>query len=175
MSGSVNKVILIGNLGRDPEVRHSQDGTKVVSMSLATSESWKDRQTGERRDRTEWHRIVIFNERLADVAEKYLKKGARVFIEGQIQTRKWSDPNGQERYTTEIILPKYKGEISMLEGRGDHASEPGALSYDVGDHGGHSSSAPFQVASSSKPALTVPAQPQSSSESYADLNDEVPF
>src|SRR5258706_10463240 len=102
MAGSVNKVILVGNLGRDPEVRSTQDGAKVANLSLATSESWKDKNSGERRERTEWHRVAIFNERLVDVAEKYLKNGSKIYIEGQLQTRKWTDQSGAERYTTEI-------------------------------------------------------------------------
>ena len=117
MAGSVNKVILVGNLGRDPEVRSTQDGAKIVQLSLATSESWKDRATGERRERTEWHRVVIFNERLADVAEQYLRKGSKLYVEGQLQTRKWQDKEGQDRYTTEIVLGKFRGELTMLDGR----------------------------------------------------------
>ena len=109
MAGSVNKVILVGNLGRDPEIRHTQDGNPVVNLSLATSENWKDRATGERRERTEWHRIVIFNEHLARVAEQYLRKGSKVYLEGQLQTRKWQDQSGQDRYTTEIVLGRFRG------------------------------------------------------------------
>src|SRR4029077_15575764 len=115
---SVNKVILVGNLGRDPEVRSTQDGTKVANLSLATSESWKDKNSGERREKTEWHRIAIFNERLVDVAEKYLKKGSKIYIEGQLQTRKWTDPSGQERYSTEGVLQRFRGELTMLAGGG---------------------------------------------------------
>jgi single-strand DNA-binding protein len=117
MAGSVNKVMLIGNLGRDPEVRHSQDGTKIVQLSVATSEQWRDKATGERKDRTEWHRVVIFNERLADVAERFLKKGSRLFIEGQLQTRKWTDSTGQEKYTTEVVLSRYRGEVTILDNK----------------------------------------------------------
>jgi single-strand DNA-binding protein len=110
MAGSVNKVILIGNLGRDPEVRFNQEGGgKIVTLSVATSESWKDKTSGERRDRTEWHRVVVFNDKLAEVAEKYMKKGSKVYLEGQLQTRKWTDQQGQERYTTEVILGRYRG------------------------------------------------------------------
>lgn len=119
MAGSVNKVILVGNLGRDPEVRHAQDGTKIVQLSIATSEAWKDRTTGERKDRTEWHRVVVFNDRLTEVCEKYLRKGAKVFLEGQLQTRKWTDQSGQEKYTTEIVLPKFRGELTMLDARSE--------------------------------------------------------
>lgn len=118
MAGSVNKVILVGNLGRDPEVRQMQDGNKVVNMSVATSERWRDRNTGEQRERTEWHRVVIFNDRLADVAEQYLRKGSKVYIEGQLQTRKWTDQSGQEKYTTEVVLQRYRGELQMLDTRG---------------------------------------------------------
>lgn len=122
MAGSVNKVILVGNLGRDPEVRAMQDGGKVVTLSVATSERWKDKSSGEPRDKTEWHRVVIFNDRLADVAERYLKKGAKVYLEGQLQTRKWTDKDGQEKYSTEVVLQRYRGELTMLDGKGDGAS-----------------------------------------------------
>jgi len=125
MAGSVNKVILVGNLGRDPEVRSTQDGTKVANLSLATSENWKDKNSGERRERTEWHRVVIFNERLADVAEKYLKKGSKVYIEGQLQTRKWTDQSGTEKYTTEVVLQRFRGELTMLDGRGGAPADAG--------------------------------------------------
>lgn len=117
MAGSVNKVILVGNLGRDPEIRHTNDGMKIANLSIATSESWKDRNSGERRERTEWHRVVIFNENLANVAEQYLKKGSKVYIEGQLQTRKWQDQSGQDKYTTEVVLQRYRGELQMLDSR----------------------------------------------------------
>jgi single-strand DNA-binding protein len=117
MAGSVNKAILIGHLGRDPEIRTTQDGTTVCNLSLATSESWKDKNSGERKEKTEWHRVVIFNDRLVDVAEKYLKKGALVYLEGAIQTRKWTDQSGAEKYSTEIVLQKFRGELTMLDGR----------------------------------------------------------
>lgn len=122
MAGSVNKVIIVGNLGRDPEVRHAQDGSKIVQLSVATSEFWKDKTTGERRDRTEWHRVVVFNDRIADVCEKYTRKGSRVYIEGQLQTRKWTDQSGQERYTTEVVLGKYRGEFTLLDSKNDNGS-----------------------------------------------------
>lgn len=115
MSGSINKVILVGNLGRDPEIRSMQDGTKLANLSIATNESWKDKATGERRDRTEWHRVVVFNDRLSEICEKYLKKGMKLYVEGQLQTRKWTDPQGVEKYTTEVVLTKFKGEITMLD------------------------------------------------------------
>lgn len=132
MAGSVNKVILVGNIGRDPEVRTTQDGSKLVTFSMATSESWRDRVTGERREKTEWHRIVIYNERLAEVAERFLRKGSRIYIEGQLQTRKWKDPSGQERTTTEIVLQKFRGDLTIIDDQddnslpvhGDHASVP---------------------------------------------------
>ena len=117
MAGSVNKVILVGNLGKDPEIRSTNDGTKVASLTVATSENWKDRATGERKERTEWHRVVIFNDRLVEVAERYLKKGAKVYLEGALQTRKWTDNSGQERYTTEVVLQKFRGELTMLDSR----------------------------------------------------------
>ena len=119
MAGSVNKVILVGNLGRDPEVRNTQNGDPIVNMSLATSESWKDRTTGERRERTEWHRVVIFNENLGRIAQQYLRKGSKVYIEGQLQTRKWQDQSGQEKYSTEVVLQRFRGELTMLDSRAD--------------------------------------------------------
>jgi single-strand DNA-binding protein len=141
MAGSVNKVILVGNLGRDPEVRTMQDGSPVVNLSIATSESWKDRNTGERRERTEWHRVVIFNEALAKVAQNYLKKGSTVYLEGALQTRKWTDQSGMEKYTTEIVLQRYRGELTMLGGRagGGDGGYGGDQSYGGGNVFGGSS------------------------------------
>src|SRR3972149_3899437 len=124
MAGSVNKVILVGNLGRDPEVRFSQDGGKIVNMSIATSESWNDKASGQRKEKTEWHRVVIFNDRLADVAEKYLKKGSKVYVEGQLQTRKWTGQDGNERYTTEVVLQRFRGELTLLDGRAGAGGAP---------------------------------------------------
>jgi single-strand DNA-binding protein len=118
MAGSVNKVTLLGNLGRDPEVRSGQDGSKIVSFSMATTESWKDRTTGDRRDRTEWHRVVVFNPNLAEICERYLRKGSKVYVEGQLQTRKWQDKDGIERFTTEVVIPRFKGELALLDSRG---------------------------------------------------------
>jgi len=117
MSGSVNKAIIVGNLGRDPEVRQTQDGTSVVSLNVATAESWRDKESGERREKTEWHRVVIWNENLVKVAQAYLKKGAKVYIEGTLKTRKWSDKDGAERYSTEIVLDRFRGELTMLGGK----------------------------------------------------------
>jgi single-strand DNA-binding protein len=119
MAGSVNKVILVGNLGRDPEIRNTQSGQKVVNLSVATSESWRDRNSGDRQERTEWHRVVIFNDRLAEVAERFLKKGSKVYLEGTLQTRKWQGQDGQDRYTTEVVLGRFRGELQMLDGRGE--------------------------------------------------------
>jgi single-strand DNA-binding protein len=118
MAGSVNKVILIGNLGADPEVRRTQDGRPVANLRVATSESWRDKATGERKEKTEWHRVVIFNENLCRVAEQYLKKGSKVFIEGQLQTRKWQDQSGQDRYSTEVVLQGFRGELTLLDRAG---------------------------------------------------------
>lgn len=134
MAGSVNKVILVGNLGKDPEVRTSQNGMKIVSFSIATSDTWNDRASGERRERTEWHRVVIFNDRLADVAERFLRKGRKVYLEGALQTRKWTDQSGQERYTTEVIVERFRGELVLLDGRNGGDSE------DSGGYGGGNSS-----------------------------------
>jgi single-strand DNA-binding protein len=121
MAGSVNKVILVGNLGRDPEVRHTQDGSKIVHLSVATSENWKDRGSGERKERTEWHRVVIFNDRVGEIAERYLRKGSKVYLEGALQTRKWTGQDGQERYTTEVVLGRFRGELTLLDARGEGA------------------------------------------------------
>ena len=117
MAGSVNKVILVGNLGKDPEVRRTTSGDPVVNLSIATSESWRDKTSGERKEKTEWHRVVIFNKNLADVAEKYLRKGSKVYVEGQLQTRKWTDKDGAEKYSTEVVLQNFRGELTMLDGR----------------------------------------------------------
>lgn len=143
MAGSVNKVILIGNLGRDPEIRHTQSNQKIVHLSIATSERWKDRQTGEQRERTEWHRVVIFNENLADVAERYLQKGRSVYLEGQLQTRKWTDQSGQEKYTTEIVLTRFRGELVLLGGGRDDmgSSDRGMVGGPDDDYGGGSAPA----------------------------------
>jgi single-strand DNA-binding protein len=148
MAGSVNKVILIGNLGRDPEIRTTQDGTKVANLSVATSEQWRDKTSGERREKTEWHRVVVFNDRLVDVIERYLKKGSTVYLEGALQTRKWTDQSGAEKYTTEVVLQKYRGELTMLGGRGgsgggdemgDAGGEGGGYGGGGGGYGGGSS------------------------------------
>ncbi len=173
MAGSVNKVILIGNLGKDPEIRSTNDGSRVASLSVATSETWKDRNSGERRERTEWHRVVIFNDNLVTVAERYLKKGAKIYVEGAIQTRKWTDNTGQERYTTEVVLQKFRGELTMLDGRqgggGGGESEGGDEGGGYGESGGGYSSR----ASSAPPRSSggggggrPPVQ---------DLDDEIPF
>jgi single-strand DNA-binding protein len=144
MAGSVNKVILVGNLGRDPEIRSTQNGSRVANLRVATSETWRDRESGERRERTEWHSVVIFNERLLEVAEKYLKKGQKVYLEGELQTRKWTDKDGQEKYTTEVVLQRYRGELVMLSGRdsggggegGDYGGDFGGGGGRSGGHGG---------------------------------------
>ena len=172
MAGSVNKVILVGNLGRDPEVRNTQDGKMIVNMSLATSETWRDRNSGERRERTEWHRVVIFNDRIAEVAEKYLSKGRTVYIEGTLQTRKWTDQGGQERYTTEVVVPRFRGELVLLGGRGEGGGGGGADYPD--DEYGASAPAP---APRSGPAQRgggggrAPARPSVVDE----LDDDIPF
>jgi len=132
MAGSVNKVILIGNLGADPEVRHTQDGRPIVNLRVATSDSWRDKNTGERREKTEWHRVVIFSEGLAKIAEQYLKKGSKVYLEGALQTRKWEDQSGQERYTTEVVLQGFNSTLTMLDGRRDG----GGMGESAGGGGG---------------------------------------
>ena len=157
MAGSVNKVILVGNLGADPEIRSLTSGDRVANLRVATSETWRDRSSGERKEKTEWHRVVVFNENIVKVCEQYLRKGAKVYIEGAIQTRKWTDQSGVEKFSTEIVLQKFRGELTMLDGRGDSAGE-GEGGYSVG-----SSSAP-------RPQSSAPRE-----EFSADLDDEIPF
>lgn len=136
MAGSVNKVILVGNLGNEPEVRNLPSGGKVVNLSVATSERWRDRNTGEQREKTEWHRVVIFSEGLARVAEQYLRKGSKVYLEGQLQTRKWQDQSGQDKYSTEIVLQGFNAQMVLLDGRGEGAGEGGGGGYRGNDDGG---------------------------------------
>src|SRR6202000_1419183 len=131
MAGSVNKVILVGNLGRDPEIRTFQNGGRVASFSIATSESWKDKQSGERKEKTEWHRISVLNENLVGVVERYVKKGAKVYVEGQLETRKWTDKDGQEKYSTEVVLQNFRGELTMLDGK--NGGEGGGASRGAGE------------------------------------------
>lgn len=139
MAGSVNKVILVGNLGRDPEVRSFPNGGKVCNLRIATSETWRDRTTGERKERTEWHSVAIFNENLAKIAEQYLKKGSKVYIEGQLETRKWQDQSGADRYTTEVVLRQFRGELTLLDGRDGGGGSGGGYDDDrSGGYGGGS-------------------------------------
>jgi single-strand DNA-binding protein len=138
MAGSVNKVILVGNLGADPEIRRLNSGDPVVNLRIATSESWRDKMSGERKEKTEWHNVVIFNDNLAKVAEQYLKKGMKVYLEGQLQTRKWTDQQGQDRYTTEVVLQKFRGELQMLDARGEGGG--GQVGYERGGSGGYQGS-----------------------------------
>ncbi len=166
MAGSVNKVILVGNLGRDPEVRFAQDGTKIVNMSLATSESWKDKSTGERREKTEWHRVVIFNDRLADVAEKYLRKGSKCYIEGALQTRKWTGNDGVEKYSTEVVLQRYRGELTMLDSRSEGGGYGGGGGYSGGGDSGPDYGGGQNGGGSSNGGGNAPG---------GDLDDEIPF
>ena len=158
MAGSVNKVILVGNLGRDPEVRYTQDNKKIVNMSIATSESWKDRNTGERREKTEWPRVVIFNEGLANIAEQYLRKGSKVYLEGQLQTRKWQDQSGQDKYSTEVVLQGFNCAMTMLDSR-----DGGGGGFGGGSGGGGFDSGPSGGGGGGGPAPG------------ADLDDEIPF
>ena len=172
MSGSVNKVILIGNLGRDPEVRRLNSGEAVVSLNLATTESWRDKGSGERKDRTEWHRVVIFNENLGKVAEQYLKKGSKVYIEGQLQTRKWADKDGAEKYTTEIVLQRYRGELTLMDSRGagggDFGGREETSSFGGGGGGGG--------ASFGRSSPMDERAPSSGSSRLAEaLDDDIPF
>lgn len=160
MAGSVNKVILVGNLGFEPEIRTLSSGDRVANLRIATSETWKDRNSGERKEKTEWHRVVIFNDNLVKVAENYLKKGSKVYIEGALQTRKWSDNSGVEKYSTEIVLQKFRGELTMLDGRSGGDSDRGESDYGGGYSGGGGPK----------------AQSSGPRESFsADLDDEIPF
>jgi single-strand DNA-binding protein len=165
MAGSVNKVILVGNLGADPEVRNLPSGGKVVNLSVATSENWKDKNTGERREKTEWHRVVIFSEGLARVAESYLRKGSKVYLEGQLQTRKWQDQSGNDKYTTEVVLQKFRGELVLLDSRGEGGGSGGGFGGGgYGDDFGGSSSGGSQRQQRPQPAAFD-----------TDLDDDVPF
>ncbi|MCX7685622.1 MAG: single-stranded DNA-binding protein [Acetobacteraceae bacterium] len=161
MAGSVNKVILIGNLGRDPEVRNTQSGMKIVQLSLATSETWKDRATGERQERTEWHRVVVMNENLAEIAERYLRKGSKVYVQGSLQTRKWTDQSGQEKYTTEVILGRVGAEMVLLDSRGGEG----------GDYAARGGPAEREPA----PARTGRGQQGWDARKGPDLDDDIPF
>jgi single-strand DNA-binding protein len=162
MAGSVNKVILVGNLGRDPEIRTLNSGDRVANLRIATSETWRDKATGERKEKTEWHQVVIFNENIVKVAENYLRKGSTVYVEGSLQTRKWTDQNNVEKYSTEIVLQKFRGELTMIGGRGEGASS-GAGGDDYGSSSG------FQP-SGGRTQGTGPKESYS-----ADLDDEIPF
>ena len=159
MAGSVNKVILVGNLGADPEIRSLTSGDRVVNLRIATSETWRDRSSGERKEKTEWHRVVVFNENIVKVCEQYLRKGAKVYVEGAIQTRKWTDQSGAEKYSTEIVLQKFRGELTMLDGRGEGMGEGEAGGY----NGGFSSGPRAQTSSAPREDFS------------ADLDDEIPF
>ena len=172
MAGSVNKVILIGNLGADPEIRRTQDGRPVANLRLATSESWKDKTTGERKEKTEWHRVVIFNENLCRIAEQYLKKGSKVFIEGALQTRKWQDQSGQDRYSTEVVLQGFRGELTLLDRAGGAGAGGGGGDFGADDAGGDFGS--------SGPSRKVAAAAGAGAGARGgggrgDMDDEIPF
>jgi single-strand DNA-binding protein len=174
MAGSVNKVILVGNLGKDPEVRRMQNGNPVVNLTIATSDTWRDKASGERKEKTEWHRVVIFSEGLAKVAEQYLKKGAKVYIEGALQTRKWTDPQGVEKYSTEIVLQGFNSTLTMLDGRaggGAGAGGGGGDSYG-GDDGGS-----FGASSPSQPRRVAASAPSGGGGGGrgSDMDDDIPF
>ncbi|KFC74391.1 Single-stranded DNA-binding protein [Bosea sp. LC85] len=177
MAGSVNKVILVGNLGRDPEVRRLGSGEPVVNLRIATSETWRDKQSGERKEKTEWHSVVIFNENLAKVAEQYLKKGSKVYIEGQLQTRKWQDQSGVEKYTTEIVLQRFRGELTILDSRGqggsDEYGEGGGSVEDRSGGGSFGRSSPLGGGGGARqPAMSSGGGGRSSS---SHLDDDIPF
>ncbi len=172
MAGSVNKVILVGNLGRDPEVRRLGSGDPVVNLRIATSETWKDKASGERKEKTEWHSVVIFNENLARVAEQYLKKGSKVYLEGQLQTRKWTDQQGQEKYSTEVVLQRFRGELTILDSRGgggEYGDEEQGQVSRGGDFGGRSSS------QDRRPAASSGGGGSGGGSRYNDLDDDIPF
>jgi single-strand DNA-binding protein len=169
MAGSVNKVILVGNLGKDPEIRTLQSGTKVANLSIATSETWNDRQSGERKERTEWHRVVIYNDRLADVAERFLRKGRKVYLEGSLETRKYTDQAGQEKYTTEVVLRNFRGELTLL----DSASGEGG---GAGEGGSYRERAPAaQRATAGAARSGGGGGPSWDAPKGGDLDDEIPF
>jgi single-strand DNA-binding protein len=177
MAGSVNKVILVGNLGADPEIRRLNSGDPVVNLRIATSESWRDKMSGERKEKTEWHSVVIFNDNLAKVAEQYLKKGMKVYLEGQLQTRKWQDQQGQDRYTTEVVLQKFRGELQMLDGRGEGGGAQGG--YERGSSSGSGSGGRGSDFGQSGPSDNNRGggRPESGGGGgYSrDLDDEIPF
>jgi single-strand DNA-binding protein len=168
MAGSLNKVTLIGNLGRDPEMRSTQDGNRIATFTVATSDTWRDRTSGERKERTEWHRIVIFNERLAEIAEKYLRKGSKIYLEGALQTRKWTDQGGQERTTTEIVVPKFRGELTMLDGAGGRGGASGSPPME-GDFDDAYADEPAPRVTPVMPGRGAPRRPVN------DLDDDIPF
>jgi single-strand DNA-binding protein len=172
MAGSVNKVILIGNLGADPEIRRLQDGRPVANLRLATSESWKDKTSGERKEKTEWHRVVIFNENLCRIAEQYLKKGSKVYIEGALQTRKWQDQSGQDRYSTEVVLQGFRGELTLLDRAGGAGAGGGGGDYSADDSGGDFGS-PGPTRKVAAPAGAGAGA--RSGGGRGDMDDEIPF
>ena len=174
MAGSVNKVILVGNLGRDPEVRRLGSGEPVVNLRIATSETWRDKQSGERKERTEWHSVVIFNENLAKVAEQYLKKGSKVYIEGQLQTRKWTDQSGQERYTTEGVLQRFRGELTILDSRGEGGGGGRGDFGDSGEGSDYGSSGPMESRAPARPAGRGPGGGAPAAGGFASAGGGVP-
>lgn len=184
MAGSVNKVILIGNVGKDPEIRSLQNGGRVANFSLATSESWKDRASGEKREKTEWHRVVVFNDNLVGVVERFIKKGSKLYVEGALETRKWTDQSGQEKYSTEVVVKQFRGEITLLDGRGEGGGGGGGGGYDRagGDEfgggapsgggyggGGGSAGGGYGGGGGSGRGASAPARPRD------DIDDEIPF
>jgi single-strand DNA-binding protein len=174
MAGSVNKVILIGNLGADPEIRRTQDGRPIANLRIATSESWRDKNTGERKEKTEWHQVVIFNEGLCKVAEQYLKKGSTVYVEGQLQTRKWQDQSGQDRYSTEVVLQGFNGNLTMLGGRGDGGgASRGGNDFGGGYGGGDDYGSPSPQRGGGQQRGGASAPP--SGGFSRDLDDDIPF
>ncbi|MBC7579096.1 single-stranded DNA-binding protein [Tardiphaga sp.] len=173
MAGSVNKVILVGNLGKDPEVRRMQNGNPVVNLTIATSDTWRDKATGERKEKTEWHRVVIFNEGLAKVAEQYLKKGAKVYIEGALQTRKWTDPQGVEKYSTEVVLQGFNSTMTMLDGKGGGGAGAGGGDSYGGDMGGDFGASSPSSAPPRRVAASAPAGGGGGRGS--DMDDDIPF
>lgn len=181
MAGSLNKVTLLGNLVRDPEVRQAPDGSKIVTLSVATSEQWRDKNTGERKEKAEFHRVVVFNDRLAGVAEQYLKKGRKAYFEGQLQTRKWTDQSGQDRYSTEVVLGRYRGELLLLDKAGDAGEMPSVTDplaaplAATGTHGSTTSSTTGSRTATTDKSANPTTQTDKTADDLSDFDDDIPF
>jgi single-strand DNA-binding protein len=173
MAGSVNKVILVGNVGKDPEIRSTQTGGKLANLTLATSETWNDKGSGERKEKTEWHRVVIFNDRLVDVVERFVKKGRKIYVEGSLQTRKWTDQSGQEKYTTEVVVDRFRGDITLLDS--NRGGEDGGYSGGGGGEGGYGGGSAPRAPAARQPARSGGSAPSWEPNKGGDLDDDIPF